>query len=357
MIVRGSCLDNPQKILVRSPNWIGDAVISLPALAALRGRFPGAEIVLAAKPWVSEVYQRHPAVNRQMIFDPQGEHRGIRGFSRFVHALRDERFDAAVLLQNAFHAAWMAWRARIPVRLGYARAGRRFLLTHPVEVPPAAAYGHQVYYYLHLLFRAGLISRIDPVPAIHLPLAVEEKLWAAKYLEALGLTGPRFLVGLNPGASHGPAKRWLSERYAALADRLIGSLHADVLIFDARAEKSLAEEIAWAMEHTPIIVESQVTLRQMMSLLGACRLVVSNDSGPMHLAAALGVPVVAIFGSTDARATGPVGPHTRVVRQRVPCSPCWFRECPIDFRCMRGVTVDAAYQAVVDLVEEAGCYP
>jgi len=357
VILRGSCLDNPQKILVRTPNWVGDAVISLPALEALRTRFPRAEIVLAAKPWVSEVYRRHPAVNRQMIFDPQGEHRGGRGFRRFIRALRDERFDAAVLLQNAFHAAWMAWRARIPVRLGYARAGRRFLLTHPVEVPPAAAYGHQVYYYLNLLFRAGVIRRIDPAPAIQLLLAVDEKLWAAKYLEALGLTGPRFLVGLNPGGFHGPAKRWLAERYAALADRLIGSLHADVLIFDARAEKSLAEEIARAMQHTPIIVESQVTLRQLMSLLGACRLVVSNDSGPMHLAAGLGVPVVAIFGSTDPRATGPVGPHTRLVQHRVPCRPCWLRECPIDFRCMQGVTVEAVYRVVVDLVEEAGCYP
>ena len=357
MIIRGSCLDNPQKILVRTPNWVGDAVISLPALQALRARFPNAEIVLAVKPWVSGVYHRHPAVSRQLIFDPPGEHQGIRGFYRFVRALRDERFDAAVLFQNAFQAAWMAWSAHIPVRLGYARDGRGFLLTHPVEAPPAAAYGHQVNYYLHLLFRAGLISRIDPVPAICLQLAVDERLWAAKYLEALGLTGPRFLVGLNPGGFHGPAKRWLPERYAALADRLIGSLHADVLIFDARAEKSLAEEIALAMKHTPLIVESQVTLRQLMSLLGVCRLVVSNDSGPMHLAAALGVPVVGIFGSTDERATGPVGPHTRVVRHRVACSPCGLRECPVDFRCMRGVTVDATYQAVVDLVEEAGCYP
>jgi heptosyltransferase-2 len=357
LIVRGSGLDNPQKILVRTPNWVGDAVISLPALEALRARFPKAEIVLATKPWVSEVYRRHPAVSRQMIFDPRGGPKGIRGFYRFVRALRDERFDAAVLFQNAFHAAWMARSARIPLRFGYARDGRGWLLTHPVEAPPAAAYGHQVYYYLHLLFRAGLISRFDPVPAIHLQLAADERLWAAKYLEALGLSGPRFLVGLNPGGFHGPAKRWLPERYAALADRLIGSLHADVLIFDARAEKSLAEEIARVMKHTPVIVESQVSLRQLMSLLGACRLVVSNDSGPMHLAAALGVPVVSIFGSTDERATGPLGPHTRVVRQRVPCSPCWLRECPIDFRCMRGVTVEAAYQVVVDLIEEAGCYP
>ena len=357
MIVRGSGLDNPQKILVRTPNWVGDAVISLPALEALHGRFPNAEIVLAAKPWVSDVYRNHPAVSRQMIFDPQGEHQGIRGFLRYVRALREESFDGAILFQNAFHAAWMAWAARIPVRLGYARDGRGFLLTHPIEVPPAAVYGHQVNYYLHLLFRAGLLSRLDPAPAIHLQLAAEESLWAAKYLEALGLTGPRFLLGLNPGGFHGPARRWLSERYAALADRLIGSLHADVLIFDDRGEISLAEEIARLMKHTPIIVESQVTLRQLMSLLGACRLVVSNDSGPMHLADALGVPVVCITGSTDERATGPLGLHARVARHRVPCSPCWLSVCPIDFRCMRGVTVEAAYQAVVDLIEEAGCYP
>jgi heptosyltransferase-2 len=354
LITRGSCLKNPQKILVRATNWIGDGVMSLPALEALRARFPAAEISVVAKPWVGELYQRHPAVNRRIVYDPDGEHRGPGGFWKLVQRLRAERFDAAILFQNAFHAAWMAWCARIPVRLGYARDGRSSLLTEAIEAPSPAAYGHQAYYYQHLLFRAGLIDKPQPVRDIRLTLADAEKAWATKQLEALGLQGPRFLIGLNPGAFFGPAKRWLLDRYASLADHLIGALHADVLIFGSRAERLLAEEIAQAMEHTPTIVAGETTLRQLMALLAQCHLLVSNDSGPMHLAAALGLPLVAIFGSTDERATGPASSRARVVKRQVACSPCGLRVCPIDFRCMKGVSVEDVYGAVARLIKELG---
>jgi heptosyltransferase-2 len=168
------------------------------------------------------------------------------------------------------------------------------------------------------------------------------------------LGGPRFLVGLTPGAAFGPAKRWLLDRYASLADRLIGALNADVLIFGSPSEKPLAEEIARGMSHTPVIMTGSTTLRQLMALLAQCRLVITNDSGPMHLAAALGLPVVAIFGSTDETATGPVSPLARVVRHPVACSPCGLRECPIDFRCMKGVTVDQVHRTALGLIKEYG---
>jgi len=352
---RASDLRDPAKIMVRATNWVGDAVISLPALEALRERFPHTEIVLVAKPWVSELYSHHPAVNRQIVYDADGKHRGARRFRQLIDALRAEAFDAAILLQNAFHAAWMAWRARVPVRLGYARDGRAALLTDAIEVPPSAAYGHQAYYYLQLLFRAGVIDKPEPARPIteaRLVLENAERAWAANHLRLLGLEGPRFLVGLNPGAFFGPAKRWLPDRFAALADRLIGALHADVLIFGSPAERPLAEQIARAMKHTPTIVAGETTLRQFMALLAQCRLVVTNDSGPMHLAAALGLAVVAIFGSSDERATGPMSSRARVVKHNVPCSPCLLRECPIDFRCMMGLTVEDVYRAALELVKE-----
>lgn len=352
MIAQGVRLDNPRKIMVRAPNWIGDAVMSLPALAALRARFPQAEIVLVAKPWVSQVYLCEPAVNRQIVYYPENTHRGPRGFWKLVRALRAEHFDAAILFQNAFHAAWMAWLARIPVRIGYARDGRSALLQEAVEVPAPEAYGHQAYYYLHLLFRAGLIDKPQPIEEVRLVLADSEKKWAAKRIEYLGLGGPRFLVGLCPGASFGPAKRWLPDRFASLADRLIGGLHADVLIFGSAEERPLAEDIARTMEHTPTVVAGETTLRQLMALMAQCRLIVTNDSGPMHLAAGLGLPLVAIFGSTDESATGPLGSRVRVVQHPVPCSPCGLRECPIDFRCMTGVSVDDVYVAALELVKQ-----
>ena len=345
---------NPEKILVRATNWVGDGVMSLPALEALRTRYPSAEIVLVAKPWVSQIYDHHPAVNRIIIYDAAGEHRGPQGFAKLVGQIRSEHFDMAVLFQNAFHAAWMAWRARIPVRIGYGLEGRGVLLTNSVPVPSPALYGHQSNYYLQLLFRAGLMERIEPVKRIRLNLESSEKTWAARELKSLGLGGPRFLVALTPGAAFGPAKRWLMERYADLADRLIGALNADVLIFGSSSERPLAEEIAHDMNHTPTIMAGETTLREFMALLVQCRLVITNDSGPMHLAAALGLPVVAVFGSTDETATGPVSPLARVVRHPVACSPCGLRECPIDFRCMLGVTVEEVHRTALGLIKEYG---
>jgi len=352
--MRKSGVLNPEKILVRATNWIGDGVMSLPALEALRARYPSAEIVLVVKPWVAELYDHHPAVNRSILYDPAGEHRGARGFWKLVEPVRSERFDMAVLFQNAFHAAWMAWCGRIPVRIGYRLEGRGPLLTDSIPVPSPALYGHQSNYYLQLLFRAGLVERIAPVERIRLNIQNSEKIWAVKQLKALGLGGPRFLVGLTPGAAFGPAKRWLLERYADLADRLIGALNADVLIFGSRPERPLAEDIAHRMSHTPTLVTGETTLRQLMALLAQCRLVITNDSGPMHLAAALGLPVVAVFGSTDERATGPVSPLARIVKHPVACSPCGLRECPIDFRCMKAVTVDEVHRTALGLIKEYG---
>ena len=342
-----------RKILVRATNWIGDGVMSLPALEALHAHCPAAEIVLVSKPWVSELYRDFPAVSRQIIYSPEKEHKGPRGFWKLIQKLREEKFDAAILFQNAFHAAWMAWCAGIQVRIGYARDGRSVLLSDAVEPPQPAVYGHQTYYYLQLLLRAGLIERYAPVKEIRLTVQEPEKEWAHRHLQRMGLAGPRLLVGLNPGAFFGPAKRWLLPRYAQLADRLIGALHADVLIFGSSEERPLAEEIARAMKHMPLILAGETSLRQLMALLAQCRLVVSNDSGSMHLAAALGLPVVAIFGSTDERATGPVGVRTRVVKRPADCSPCGLRECPIDFRCMKSVTVDEVYVSALEVVKEA----
>lgn len=347
----------PHKILVRVTNWIGDAVISLPALEALRSRFPRAEIVTVAKPWVAAIYDRHPAINRQIVYDPAGEHRGPRGFSKLVRQIRGESFDTAILLQNAFQAAWMAWRARIPVRIGYACQGRGPLLTEAVETPAKAVYGHQAYYYLHLLFRAGMIPRPEPLRSLEetrIEVNAEEKTWATRRLESLGIHGPRFLLALAPGAAFGPAKRWMPDRFAALADRLTEVLNADVLIFGSDSERALAEEIAGEMEHTPLIVAGEMPLRQSMALLERCRLVVTNDSGLMHVAAVMGLPVVAIFGSTDARATGPFGPSIKVVQHVVPCNPCGLRVCPVDFRCMEGVTVAMAYRTALEMVRQLG---
>jgi heptosyltransferase-2 len=178
-----------------------------------------------------------------------------------------------------------------------------------------------------------------------------------KQLQTVGLGGRRFLVGVSPGASFGEAKRWLPDRYADLADRLIDALGADVVIFGSPAERPLAEAVARAMKHTPVLVAGETTLREFMALMAKCHLVITNDSGPMHVAAALGLPLLAIFGSTDERATGPVGLRARIVKHPVECSPCGLRECPIDFRCMNGISVDDVYTAALESVKKWGITP
>jgi heptosyltransferase-2 len=351
LISYGVQLDHPAKIMVRATNWIGDAVMSLPALEALRRRFPDCEIMVVAKPWVAEVYENHPAGFRIVVYDPQGEHQGRSGFRKLIEDLRREEFEAAILLQHAFHAAWMAWRARIPIRIGYATDGRSKLLTDAVKLPPRGYLGHESSEYLELLFRVGLMpERPAPVRAAHLALTKPERRWAAEALKALGLIGPRHFVGLNPGASFGPAKRWPVEQYAQLGDRLVGALGADVLVFGSEAERPLAEAVARAMQHTPVVLAGTTTLRQWMAFTERCRLVVTNDSGPMHVAAAVGAPVVAIFGSTNEVATGPLSPWARVVKHPVSCSPCGLRQCPIDFRCMNEITVDEVHRTALELV-------
>ena len=351
LIRDGVKLEDPVKIMVRATNWIGDAIMSLPALDALRDRFPDSEIVVVAKPWVAELYSNHPADFRIMVYDAPGEHQGRTGFRKLIAQLRQEHFDAAILLQHAFQAAWMAWRARIPVRIGYRTDGRGSLLTDPVRLPPPGYLGHQSSEYLELLFRVGLLpSRPAPVRAVRLAVTKTERRWAMEALKALGLSGPRYFVALNPGASFGPAKRWPVERYAQLGDRLVGALGADVLVFGSKEERQLAEAVARAMQHTPVVLAGTTSLRQWMALTERCRLVVANDSGPMHVAAAVGAPVVAIFGSTSEAATGPLSPWSRVVRHQVACSPCGLRQCPIDFRCMLEVSVDEVYRTALELV-------
>jgi lipopolysaccharide heptosyltransferase II len=339
--------------MVRATNWVGDAILSLPALEALRARFSDTDIVVVAKPWVADLYSNHPGMFRLIVYDPEGEHRGRAGFAKLVQSLRQERFEAAILFQHAFHAAWMAWRAGIPVRIGYRTDARGALLTEPIALPARGHAGHQSSEYLELLFRAGLLhERPGAVQEAAIAVTKTERRWAGEEIKVLGLDGPRYFVGLNPGASFGPAKRWPAERFAVLGDRLVGALGADVLVFGTEAERPLAETVARLMQHTPVVLAGNTTLREWMALTARCRVVVTNDSGPMHVAAALGVPVVAVFGSTDERATGPLSRWARVVKRPVACSPCGLRQCPIDLRCLMEVSVDQVHRAALEAVAD-----
>jgi len=333
---------------VRATNWLGDAVMSLPAIRAIRQIFPHAHIALIARPWVADLYSRERSIDRIIPYTAQ---RGLRAKRDFAAVLRREHFDAAILLQNAFDAALLAWLAGIPERIGYNRDARGLLLTQAIPVPePGDIPRHERFYYLELLRRAGMIERFPDSDTIRLEGIDEARASGAAHLARLGITRP--VVGVSPGAAYGNAKRWLPERFAAVAQSLAP---AAVLLFGSASERALCETVAEQLRQGGVQVRNlagDTTLREFIDLAAACRLFLTNDSGAMHVSSALGVPTVAVFGATDDTTTGPAGPLARVVREHAECSPCLLRECPIDHRCMTAVTVERAAAVAQELWKE-----
>jgi heptosyltransferase II len=323
------------KLLVRAPNWLGDAVMSLPAIREIRGAFPHAKVEVAARPWVADLYARETSIDGIIPY-PQGK--GLRPRRELAARLRAERFDAAILLQNAFDAALVAWLARIPERIGYNRDGRGLLLTRAIAVPePGEIPRHERFYYLELLRRAGIMERFPQTDAIRLDRIEEARESGLRHLAALGLAAPA--LGISPGAAYGNAKRWLPERFAEVAQAFV-PVPGSILLFGSASERPLCETVAAALGSSAPVhnFAGETKLGEFIDLAAACRLFLTNDSGAMHVASALGVPTVAVFGATDDSTTGPTGPLARVVREHAECSPCLLRECPIDHRCMTRVT-------------------
>ncbi|MGA2598878.1 MAG: lipopolysaccharide heptosyltransferase II [Bryobacteraceae bacterium] len=321
---------NYKNILIRATNWVGDAVMGLPALRAIRERFPKAHIAVLAKPWVADLYRRETFADEVILYD--------RSRWQIARALRERKFDCAILLQNAFEAALIAWLAGIPERIGYNRDRRGFLLTLAVAVPKRGEIPrHERFYYLELLRRAGVIEFMPESDAIH--------------LEGGGRRDVRRVIGVSPGAANGTAKQWLPERFAEAARRIAVERHGEIALFGSASERELCERVAGLLkEHNVINHAGQTSLGEFIDLASQCEVFLTNDSGAMHIASALGVPTVAIFGATDDIGTGPTGPLARVVREPVECSPCLLHECPIDHRCMTRVSVERVTEEALKLM-------
>jgi len=312
--------------------------------------FPDADISLLVKPGIAELLIGHPAVNQIVVYDEKGKHAGLSGKWALAGQLRRQRFDLAVLFQNAFEAALLVWLAGIPRRYGYATDGRSVLLTEPIAVPDKRAHLHQVHYYWNLLRPLGLHG--DP-PAPELFVAETEQDAMARRLGEHGIDKSTFVIGINPGSIYGGAKRWLPDRFADTTERLGQTIRQSdardvaVMIVGAKGEEALGSEIASRLTHRTVVLSGATTIRELMAAAKRCGLLLTNDTGPMHIASALQVPVVAIFGSTDWRTTSPDSRAHTIVRHPVECAPCLLRECPIDHRCMTGVTVDQVYEAAM----------
>jgi heptosyltransferase-2 len=334
------------KLLVRATNWIGDAVLAIPALEAIARKWPGCEIVVLARLSVADLYRRQHWASRFIVYDNKGKHRGLSGKEKLAAELRRERFDTALLLQNAFDAAWIAWRANIPERIGYARDGRSWLLTRAIPVPAEGEIpAHESYYYLELLRRAGWLAEMPALERIILHVPEDEIESAGSKLEAAGARAGTMRIAIGAGAAYGSAKCWDPERYAALADGLISAYGADVILFGAPAEREMADRITRAMRSKAVNLVGATQTSELPALMAACQLFIGNDSGAMHVAGAVGLPVVGIFGPTDERGTRPKTPKFTLVRHEVSCSPCFLRHCPVDHRCMTRISVEEAFGA------------
>lgn len=323
--------------------------MSEPAISAVRRLFPLAEITLLVKQPIAELFVHHPAIHRTLVYDDRGRHAGLSGKWTLARVLRRHRFDLAILLQNAFEAAVLAFLAGIPRRYGYATDGRALLLTDPVAAPSRNPHRHQVGYYWDLMKRLGAQGEAPP-PA--LVVTRQEDLAIAARLADAGIAASDFLIGLNPGSTYGGAKRWIPDRYAEAVNRLSERYGSSgrrmaVAILGARGEEGLARSIAAGIRANTVVCSGQTTVRELMALTKRCQLFLTNDTGPMHIAAAFEVPTVAVFGPTDWRATAPFGGRFRVVRKDVACAPCLLRECPIDHRCMTAVTAEDVCDAAV----------
>jgi heptosyltransferase-2 len=341
----------PKALLVRAVNWLGDAVLTTPALGAVRAAFPGSRIILAAKPLVAELFRHHPDIDEILVYEKEGRHAGAAGMLRMAAELRRRGITTAILFQNAFDAALLAFLAGIPDRAGYATDGRRILLSRPVPATEEVLRMHHAEYYLHLVSELGIPRLANP--AMRLQVTGEERDAMVARLASLGVPRGSRILGINPGATYGSAKRWFPDRFAVAADALSEEWGASVVLMGSAPEMPLSAEIEAAMRRRPVNLAGKTTVRELMVLLSLCGFLVTNDSGPMHIAAALGTPLVAIFGPTDWRTTSPWTRTAKIVRVDVDCSPCMRRECDRGHECMLGITADMVVDAARGLMAES----
>jgi heptosyltransferase-2 len=260
-----------------------------------------------------------------------------------IGSIRKRRFDLAILFQNAFEAALLAYLGGVPMRIGYSREGRGFLLTHKIKTTEAISKKHQSEYYLSILTSMGWKGESSK-PILYVG---QSNLAMAEDLMRTYDIGPKdFVIAMSPGAIFGKAKQWPHDRFAKIGDWAVERWGAKVIVMGSHRETDLCESLRRIMKHKSVNVSGKTTLGEAMGVISRCQLFVTNDSGLMHIAAALNVPTVAIFGSTDPSATGPQGLRTRIVRHEIDCSPCFRSECKRDYQCMLSIEPEEVWKAM-----------
>jgi lipopolysaccharide heptosyltransferase II len=340
-------IDKIRRVVVRGTNWVGDAMMTVPALRELRRVLPDAHITLATRSWAKGLFADADFIDELLPYDRHPNR--LSAVVRQVSEWRRQSFDLAILFQNAFEAALIGYLARVPLRIGYRSDGRWLLLTHRLSLPDWRHARHEVFYYLNVVAElerwicgSSEILRRDPVFTLSVSSARQTE--AREILRNHGARDCHPLIALCPGSINSRAKRWPYERYAALGDRLIEQLDADLLLIGSPDELDISVAVSRQMRNQPITLTGQTDLAQAVAILSVADLLVTNDTGPAHIASALGRPTLVIFGPTNPLTTRPFSAVAEIVRHPPDCAPCMLRDCPIDHRCMTAITQDEVFE-------------
>lgn len=338
---------SPKHIIVRMPNWLGDLVMATPILTDLRHRWPEAKITVHCQGILGTVIQEDPHIDEVLNFKKPGSWFDRQTHDSILSPLKQRGFDLGILLTNSFSSALWYWRGQVKNRIGYADHCRSCLLDYAIPFPEKRKNQHLVNTYKMLLEPLGIpVSKTPP----RLYLTSEEKQVARARLANQGVQTKDLVIGINPGAAYGSAKCWLPERFKQLTRDLLQYPHLKIIYFGDKTGAPLVQDICAGLASDRVInLAGKTSLRELLALIDACAIFLTNDSGPMHAASALGIPLIALFGSTSDTATGPYNGGL-VIHKHVPCSPCYRRECPIDFRCMTRIGVKEVYDEIQKLI-------
>lgn len=336
------------RIIIRMPNWLGDAVMATPIIADLRRQWPDALITVMGSPAICSLLGGNPHLDELFSFSRPNEFRRRENNRDLIFRLRQGNYDLGILLPNSFSSAWWFWRGNVKKRIGFSSDMRRFLLTTALPFPKERGKEHLVTTYKRLLVPLGILLSETPP---QLFVTEEEHLAAIHILKQYNVNDQKKIIGINPGAAYGPAKCWLPERFREVSEKLLQDPDVFLLFFGDAMAAPLVQSICEKLPSRAINLANKTSLRELMALTQLCDVFLTNDSGPMHIAAALNTPLVALFGSTNDTATGPYK-HGTVIHKHVECSPCYLRVCPIDFRCMKRIETEEVYTEVIKLLKE-----
>lgn len=339
------------KIVARGTNWVGDAVMAIPAVRQLRRIFPDAHITLHTRSWAKGIFEDADFIDEILTFEP--EKSVFKTVLAQAKILQEKQFDLAVILPNSFESALTAKLGKIPQRFGYSKEGRSFLLSDAVKIPEWKNQKHEVFYYLNLIAEVenkffGTQTVLETEPQFDLTVSEERKRAARQILEESGADLSRKIVAFCAGSTNSRAKRWQAESYAALNDKIQTELNANVVLIGAKNELDVSLEVEEKSKSKPIILTGKTSLAEVTEILSVCDLLVSNDTGPAHVSAALETKTLVIFGPTNPLTTRPW--NSEIIYKSVECSPCMLRDCPIDHRCMAWISADEVFAKIKEIL-------